>query len=188
MNGWPEWMPESVRSGLWGFWVGHGSVESWERYVGESVPGGMAAVGTVRTIHGYGGKPATGRFIPMWNNIARVVLDDGSVEAGSFEQSTGVQTVSQEDWLARARVLFGPDTGGWRFVCPACGNVQSIASVLAAAPELTCDDVKGWIYYNCQGRYTAGGCDWTLGGLIRRHRLEVVKDDGSVMPVFEFDG
>ena len=184
---WPDWMPEPVRKELSDFWTCFGrTMADWERYVETTVPGGMAAVGSVRTIYSSGG-PVTGRFVPAWNNMARVVWDDGTVRYGSFEQSGGVPTVSKKEWLDRGIVLFGPDMDGWCFVCPSCGNVQSVASILAVAPELARDDVKSWIYCDCQGRHVEGGCNWTLGGLLRIHRLEVVTADGSVVPVFEFE-
>lgn len=184
---WPEWMPEKVRAQLSEFWGCFGrTMADWERYVEESVPGGMGAVGETRTIRSHDG-PVTGRFVPAWNNMARVVMDDGTFRYGSFEQTSGgARTILQADWLEWGVAWFGPDTDGWLFQCPGCGNQQSVNSVLKDNPELNRDDVKGWIYYSCQGRYGKGGCDWTLGGFLRLHKLEVVKDDGSVMPVFEF--
>ena len=82
-------------------------------------------------------------------------------------------------------------------VCPICGTVQSIASLRAAGvPEETAEKVIG---FSCIGRFTnAGpvdtrkgrrkgdqlGCDWTLGGLLRLHDLDVVFEDGTTQPAF----
>jgi len=185
-----DWMPESIRRDLRRFWSDFGrTLDEWERYVNDTVPGGMAAVGTRRGIEPLcrTGEPiVVGRFVPTWNNMARVVLDDGSVVIGSFEQASGVPQMPRQQWLDRAVELFGPDPKEWRFRCPACRGVQSIAQVLRDNRSFVMDDVKGWIYYSCSGRYTKSGCDWTLGGLMRIHRLEVVEPDGSVVPVFEF--
>ena len=186
----PDWIPESVQKSLLGFWSCPGrSLESWERYVEESVPGGMAAVGRTRTISGlYSRGPVTGRFVPMWNNIARVVLDDGTDECGSFEQRSGVPVMTLDMWRESARKLFGPDPQNWKFRCPSCGNEQSTASVMALDASLKCDDVQRWILCCCQGRYIGGGCKWALGGFLKIHKLEVEFPDGSLQPVFEFAG
>lgn len=185
---WPEWMPERVRKAIWEFWSCFSrTMEDWEKYVAETVPGGIDAVGQLRRVDGC---EQAGQFVPMWNNIAWIVLDDGTVRCGSFEQSTGVPTVTKEQWLKRGAELFGSDTGTWRFRCPSCGHVQSVVSVQAIDPSLSAESVAGWIYYSCQGRQLDrkhGGCDWTLGGLFRIHKLEVLEPDGSVQPVFEFD-
>lgn len=81
-------------------------------------------------------------------------------------------------------------------ICPVCGTVQSMASLLAnGVPEAK---VETQIGFSCVGRWTnagpatrkgkpqAGkvGCDWTLGGLFRLHKLEVVDGD-KVHPCFE---
>ena len=87
-------------------------------------------------------------------------------------------------------------------VCPMCGTPQSIASLLrAGAPA---DKVEDYLGVLCEGRFTdAGpwpaewrrsaevkkrrlvrGCDWTLGGLFRIHRLKVITERGP-QPCFE---
>lgn len=89
------------------------------------------------------------------------------------------------------------------FVCPVCGTVQSMASLVAAGcPK---DKVESYIGFSCEGRWTGAGpwpsggdrsakglrrtypgCDWTLGGLFRIHRLEVVMPDrAEPQPCFE---
>jgi hypothetical protein len=84
------------------------------------------------------------------------------------------------------------------FRCPICGTVQSMASLLkAGAPA---DKLETYIGFSCEGRFSdAGpwpgrkasaarrkvrGCDWTLGGLFKIHKLEVEKD-GKRQMVFE---
>jgi hypothetical protein len=82
-------------------------------------------------------------------------------------------------------------------VCPMCGTVQSMASLVAAgaAPE----KAERLIGFSCEGRLTGAGpwankpsakrramrgCDWSLGGLFRIHKLEVI-DGTDVCPRFE---
>ena len=96
-----------------------------------------------------------------------------------------MKQITLEDWRREAAERFGPDRKDWAFQCPACGNVQSIASVLDHNPDLE-GDLGAWIYFACEGRHTPGhGCDWSLGGLLRIHKVEVLSD-GEATPAFEF--
>jgi len=84
------------------------------------------------------------------------------------------------------------------FRCPACGTVQSMASLVrAGVPE---NEVASVVGFSCEGRWTGAGaapaasdtspraaarrsvrgCDWTLGGLFRIHALEVHFPSGGV--------
>ena len=87
-----------------------------------------------------------------------------------------------EEWKAEGTRLFGKDHRDWKFKCPQCGNIQSYRDFegLVEHPE----DV---FYYSCIGRWKKGvGCDWTLGGLFKIHKVEVTAEDGTVVPSFEF--
>lgn len=79
------------------------------------------------------------------------------------------------------------------FKCPMCGTVQSLQSFLAVGiGEL---QAKKDVGFSCIGRFTGAEgprampdgkpCNWTLGGLLRMHRLEIVFEDNSVEPHFE---
>ncbi|MDE2087997.1 MAG: hypothetical protein KGI63_12270 [Xanthomonadaceae bacterium] len=85
-------------------------------------------------------------------------------------------------------------------ICPICQTVQSATDLIRAGAGATMDEVERYLGFSCVGRWTnAGpfhsskrrrapeqrGCDWTLGGLFRLHRLEVVADDGKHHPRFE---
>jgi hypothetical protein len=83
------------------------------------------------------------------------------------------------------------------FVCPICGTVQSMASLIAAGCEP--DKVEGYVAFSCEGRFTRAGpwarstdksakardrrevrgCDWTLGGLLSLHKLEITYPDST---------
>ena len=81
--------------------------------------------------------------------------------------------------------------------CPTCGTVQSKALLKdQGCPD---DKIEGQIGFSCVGRWNdAGppprrgdtskrekpGCNWTLGGLLSCHELEVEKD-GVSHPMFE---
>ncbi len=80
-------------------------------------------------------------------------------------------------------------------VCPMCGTVQSPASLAAA---MKCDKnavLKYW-GFSCVGRFTGAGsplpdiepghgCNWTLGGLLSCHKLEIIDGQGRRRPHFE---
>lgn len=114
-----------------------------------------------------------------------------------------MRTLTQEEFLAEAEGRFGKNVRDWKFVCPACGTVQSVQQLLDAvvASGGTKEDVHGYIGFSCIGRFTrrgdAGikaksqgekwekGCNWTLGGFLHIHTLEVVLPDGGKRPTFE---
>jgi hypothetical protein len=89
------------------------------------------------------------------------------------------------------------------FKCLNCGTIQSIASLVkAGCPS---EDAEKYVGFSCEGRFSnAGpypgeknktdkakarrkvrGCDWTLGGLFRLHKVEVLNADGKPQPIFE---
>jgi hypothetical protein len=58
------------------------------------------------------------------------------------------------------------------------------------------EDVEKYFGFSCIGRVTGAGehkrgakpgkgCDWSLGGLFRLHRLVIVDDEGKEHPFFE---
>lgn len=81
-------------------------------------------------------------------------------------------------------------------VCPMCGTVQSARDLIAAGAGADFDAVEKYLGFSCVGRFTGAvsprkdrpdgqPCNWTLGGLFRTHKLEVVTPDGKHHPSFE---
>lgn len=70
------------------------------------------------------------------------------------------------------------------FKCPWCGNIQSFYSLSFYMAQ---EGAASRAYFSCEGRYNNGsrGCDWTLGGLLKLHTLEVIAEDGKNVPSFE---
>lgn len=57
-------------------------------------------------------------------------------------------------------------------ICPRCGNCQSIRSLMQAGASR--DVAERVVHFNCEGRFwDERGCDWSLGGLLKIHKLEV---------------
>lgn len=98
------------------------------------------------------------------------------------------RTLTIAEWKALGTRLYGEDMKAWRWRCVACGHVQSAHEVRARNPDLNWANLAGWIYFSCEGRHNAAvGCNWTLGGLLTIHTLEVDKGDGRLpTPAFEF--
>lgn len=115
-----------------------------------------------------------------------------------------MKRITQAEFLADAERRFGPKARNWKFVCPACGTVQSVEQLRTAimAAGGGPDDWQRYVGFSCIGRFTGAGdsgisahrrgkpwgkgCNWTLGGLLHIHTLEVIMEDGHNRPTFDF--
>lgn len=96
-----------------------------------------------------------------------------------------VERISHEGWLRKGRELFGGNMRDWKFVCPKCKTVQSVRDFEAC--DIGIHLTRRMLTYSCIGRETDKmGCDWTLGGLLQIHELEVIFEDGTIRPLFRF--
>lgn len=97
------------------------------------------------------------------------------------------RTVSLQEYFDECIDRFGPNRDNWKFVCPSCGHVASVADYKAAGAQ----DAIG---FSCIGRWTGatqqafqegpGPCNYAGGGLICLNPVRVVSPDGRV-PMFE---
>lgn len=81
------------------------------------------------------------------------------------------------EWLAEAQTRFGADSAKWRFVCPCCGHVASVAEWKAAGAS------EGEVAFSCIGRRTGakrealgegdGPCNYAGGGLFQLNPVTV---------------
>lgn len=88
----------------------------------------------------------------------------------------------------------GVDQDDLALVCPMCATVQSARDLIAAGAGATFEEVERYLGFSCVGRWTGASsprkqpdgaaCNWTLGGLFKTHKLEVVTDDGKAHPRF----
>ena len=100
-----------------------------------------------------------------------------------------------EEFLAACKNQGMKEREDIALVCPMCGTVQSARSLIKAGAGADFDDVEKYLGFSCIGRFTGADstrkesdgepCDWTLGGLFRVHKLEVVTPDGEHHPRFE---
>ena len=104
-----------------------------------------------------------------------------------------MRTITLEQFLSELKAQ-GVPRQHLAFVCPICKTVQSTASLMKAANRDE-DYVENYIGFSCIGRWTnAGehkeghdghGCDWTLGGFLHLHELEVIDEQGKHHMRFE---
>lgn len=81
------------------------------------------------------------------------------------------------------------------FKCPLCGTLQTAADLIAAGAGEDFEAVEKYLGFSCVGRFTGAGparkkpdgkaCNYTLGGLFKLHKLEVITQDGNRHPRFE---
>lgn len=102
--------------------------------------------------------------------------------------STLLPQLTHDAFLAQAAARFGPDPMNWRFVCPSCGHVASVADwKKAGAPETA-------VAFSCIGRWTGskqtmcskegGPCNYAGGGLFQLNPQPVLREDGKVAHYF----
>jgi len=79
----------------------------------------------------------------------------------------------------------GVQIGDVTFECPNCRTLQSANDLILAGAGKTIEEVEKYVAFSCIGRFDSGkGCDWTLGGLLQIHELEVETEDGKRHPRF----
>lgn len=108
---------------------------------------------------------------------------------------TPVRVITVEEFLAEARAQGAKANEDIVFVCPACGTLQSGKDLIAAGAGKTFEDVATQVGYSCIGRWQGAGdprpqhdgkpCNWTLGGPLHIHQLEIIAEDGEQCPRFE---
>lgn len=101
------------------------------------------------------------------------------------------ETYTREAWWAEGERRFGPNMAEWRFVCPACGHVASVADWKNAGAS------SGEIAFSCIGRRLPecrdafgdgpGPCNYAGGGLFRLNPVKVISAmNGHENEVFAF--
>lgn len=87
--------------------------------------------------------------------------------------------MTYEEWVEEGTRLFGSDKRKWKFVCPACGHIQSVQDYIDAGAS------DGSIAFSCIGRSMgtarrafgdtgrSGPCDYAGGGLIGLNPINV---------------
>ena len=105
-----------------------------------------------------------------------------------------IETLTQQEWLAKGEKLFGEDVLEWEFVCPSCGHVQKPEDF---RPYKDKGADPNTAFLKCIGRYDGHGdnsmgsgkkpCNYTSAGLLNINPVKVVKPDGKEVYVFAFN-
>lgn len=106
-----------------------------------------------------------------------------------------MKTITLEDFHSQLKAQGVPITH-CAFKCPVCQTIQSGNDLINAGAGKDFDEVHKYLGFSCVGRFTGAGshkrdnppghgCNWTLGGLLQVHKLEVVADAGDRHPRFE---
>jgi hypothetical protein len=105
--------------------------------------------------------------------------------------------MTYEEWMAEGQKRFGTDFETWRFVCPICGNVASVADFrLFKDRGATPDSATN----QCIGRFDGSTnrafgsslkergkpCDYALFGLFRLPGVIIAMPDGKERMAFAF--
>lgn len=106
-----------------------------------------------------------------------------------------MKTLTLEQFQQACRDQKVPAREDIAMVCPMCGTVQSARDLIAAGAGSSFEEVEKYLGFSCLGRFTGAPgprhkldgkpCDWTLGGLFKTHKLEVLTPDGKRWPQFE---
>ncbi len=100
--------------------------------------------------------------------------------------------LTEAEWNAEGKVLFGAEKMTWRFVCPVCKHVAAARDWQAAGAP------AGAIAFSCVGRWRPnareafsregkGPCNYAGGGLFKLNPVFVTASDGAEHQLFEFD-
>ncbi len=100
------------------------------------------------------------------------------------------KVLTYDEWIAEGTRRFGPDKMGWKFICPSCGYVASVADWRNAG-----DEKGSMTAFSCIGRLTGsekqmfdktgGPCNYAGGGLFGLNPMKVMQD-GVIHSLFDF--
>jgi len=97
--------------------------------------------------------------------------------------------MTHEEWVAKAKELFGDDPMQWKFACPSCGHVASVQDWKDAGAD------EGEVAFSCVGRRLGsekqigaeeGPCNYAGGGLFQLNPVHVEFEPGKIRQTFAF--
>lgn len=101
-----------------------------------------------------------------------------------------MREITERAWNKEGERLFGKDRMRWRFVCPVCGHVASVADWKKVGAT------EGEVAFSCVGRHVPGAreaftkgkgpCTYAGGGLIGMNPVRIKRANGKTTDVFEF--
>ena len=115
---------------------------------------------------------------------------------GVAKEGKQYKTYTELEWNQRGVKLFGEDRLNWKFVCPICGNIQSVEDFRQYQDK---GATPASAYKVCIGRYSGGRsafgykkkdenktpCDYISSGFFRIGDT-VIREDGENLCCFPF--
>jgi protein gp37 len=148
---WPDWVPAEVRKHVEGFW-GADQGRTPRDWIRDMHQQGAPAFGSTVTLgDGFGpnAPKVTGRFVHAWNNIARLVRDDGTFAYTSFHHALERKRQQPINW-----VIVGGESGrGARPMAPQWATSLRDQCTAADVPFF----FKQWGEYAPTGYLVIGG-------------------------------
>lgn len=80
MWNWPDWVPDDVRKQIENVWSGRRTVDDWKRNAELNAMPEFGQRVRMLSVGEHGKRVVEGRFVHAWNNIGRVIADDGTIE------------------------------------------------------------------------------------------------------------
>jgi hypothetical protein len=106
-----------------------------------------------------------------------------------------MEKLTLEEWTKQGEQLFGKDKKQWKFICPSCGNIQTIQDFIDLKENGVSIDPQT-AFFSCIGRFIENNkgtmfndkspCNYTNGGLINLSEVKVIDDEENEHYVFEF--
>jgi hypothetical protein len=86
--------------------------------------------------------------------------------------------MTKDEWETKGQKRFGPDKMQWKFICPCCGHIASVAEWQAIGAAV------GEVAFSCIGRHMdkprealggkgKGPCNYAGGGLFKLNPVSV---------------
>ena len=117
-----------------------------------------------------------------------------TIPAHRLTEIAAMRTISLEDFKLEIKAQ-GVPIEHVALRCPMCGCLQTATDLINAGAGQNLDEVEKYLGFSCVGRFLKAEqprkkpdgkpCNWTLGGLFKTHKLEVVTPDGERHPRFE---
>ncbi len=106
--------------------------------------------------------------------------------------------MTHEEWLNKAKRLYGDNSGEWKFICPICKTPQTAQDFVKAGA--TKEQASTSIANECIGRWLPNKqkaigekkvikgqpCNYAGYGLFKLNPVEVIMDDGRKITAFDF--
>jgi hypothetical protein len=106
-----------------------------------------------------------------------------------------IKKYTEKEWRAEGVRLFGEDIKNWKFICPSCGNIQTINDFKKYKNK---GAIPSDVYFNCIGRFSGDGghiggnggtvkpCNYTTGGFFNLSPVEIKDGGGKINAAFDF--